>query len=298
MSDLGFHPGAPLRTPGLFFPGDPCVMLRVMLPFLCIPAQVQEAPAIPPAFAIPEGLRIKPGSFETVAYDLETFEIKPVGLKAPQRMPVKGRTWRFILESSGARAGILSLQQLLKPALAAQGWAWLWEERGVARWNKGAQDFWVKVGPSGAAALQVALVRPGPPRTIALVPPGTTPENPNPDQDFPYLTPWPGAQLATTAPSEAPVVADLGNGIPGFVMVRWVEKGYTLPDPPSPYEFVSSYRQALEAAGWEIEGDSHGTLVQLQAVYFKQGRDIRLVLRLAGDAMAVSVADVGAQRPK
>ncbi|HWQ10869.1 MAG TPA: hypothetical protein VN436_17230, partial [Holophaga sp.] len=70
------------------------------------------------------------------------------------------------------------------------------------------------------------------------------------------------------------------------------------PDPPSPYEFVSSYEQALEAAGWDIEGNSHGTVIELQASYFKNGRDIRVVLRLADDALVISVADVGAQRPK
>lgn len=269
-----------------------------MLPLLILPAQVQEAPALPPVFAIPGGLQIKPGSFKVSAYDMDTFEIKPVGAKAPQRLPVKGRTWRFILESSGARAGILSLQQLFRPVLAAGGWSWMWEERNVARHATGAQDYWVKASPSGAAALQVVIIQKGLPRTLVLAQPGGTPENPPPDQDFPYITPWPGARLVKSEPTESPVVADMGNGMPGFVMVRWVEKGYTLQDPPSPYEFVSSYEQALVAAGWDIDGNSHGTVIELQASYAKNGRDIRVVLRLADDALVISVADVGAQRPK
>ena len=253
---------------------------------------------MPPGFALPEGLMVKPGSFKVSAYDLETFEVKPTSNQAPLRVPIKGRTWRFVLESSGVRAGIYSLQQSLKPAMAIGGWVWQWEQRGVARRNQGDQEAWIKINPSGSAALQVVLVQPGLPRIIALARPGKTPERPAPDRDFPYLTPWPGAELVASAPSQAPVVADLGKGGQGFVLVNWIEKEYAIPDPPSPYEFVTTYRQALEAAGWEIEGDFHGSLVQVQAIYLQDGRDIRLTLRLVGDAMAVSVADVGAQRPK
>lgn len=253
---------------------------------------------MPPGFILPEGLRVKPDTFKVSAYDLETFEVKPSSNQAPVRLPIKGKTWRFVLESAGVRAGIYSLQQSLKPALAAGGWVWQWEQRGVARRNLGDQEVWIKLSPSGSAALQVAMVQPGLPRSLTLTRPGTTPENPKPDKDFPYLTPWPGAELVTTAPSKAPVVASLGEGRQGFVFVNWIEKQYAIPDPPSPYEFVTTYRQALETAGWEIEGDFHGSLVQVQASYLQNGRDIRLILRLVGDAMAVSVADVGAQRPK
>ena len=253
---------------------------------------------MPPGFTLPEGLRVKPDTFQISAYDLETFEVKPSLNQAPVRLPIKGKTWRFVIESSGIRVGIYSLQQRLKPALAASGWVWQWEQRGVARRLSGDQEFWIKVSPAGSAALQVALVQPGLPRSLTLTRPGKTPENPVPDKDFPYLAPWPGAELVTTAPSKAPVVADLGQGRQGFVFVNWIEKQYVIPVPPSPYEFVTTYRQALEAAGWEIEGDFHGSLVHVQASYLRDGRDIRLILRLVGDAMAVSVADVGAQRPK
>jgi len=243
---------------------------------------------------------MKPGSYTVRAYDLEVFEVKPPSNQAPLRVPVKGRTWRFILESAGVRAGILSLQQALRPALDAGGWVWQWEQRGVARRSHGDQECWIKVSPSGSAALQVVMVEPGLPRTLTLVPPGRLPEVPAPDQDFPYLTPWPGAVLMASAPPQPgpPIPVDLGKGQQGFVFVKWIEKEYALPEPPSPYEFTTVYGQALEAAGWELEGDFHGPLVQLQANYLKDGRDIRLILRLVGDAMAVSVADVGLQRPK
>lgn len=243
---------------------------------------------------------MKPDSYRFSTYDLETFEVKPPANQAPLRVPVKGRTWRFILESAGVRAGILSLQQTLRPALDAGGWVWQWEQRGVARRSQGDQECWLKVSPSGSAALQVVLVQPGLPRALTLARPGQRPEVPAPDQDFPYLTPWPGAVLMASAPPQEgpPIAVDMGKGQQGFVFVKWIEKEYALPEPPSPYEFTTVYSQALEAAGWEIEGDFRSTLVQVQATYLKEGRDIRLILRLMGDAMAVSVADVGLQRPR
>jgi hypothetical protein len=271
-----------------------------MIPLLFVPALVQEVPALPPGFTLPEGLRVKPGTLKISAYDLETFEVKPSLNQAPLRLPIKGRTWRFVLESSGVRAGSYSLQQALKPALTLGGWVWQWEQRGVARRIEGAQELWIKVSPAGSAALQVALVQPGSPRTITLTKPQKTPEVPAPDGDFPYLTPWPGAVLMVSAPPQPgpPIACDLGGGRQGFVIVNWIEKQYAIPDPPSTYEFVATYRQALETAGWEIEGNFQGGLVQVQAIYLQDGRDIRLTLRLAGDVMAVSVADIGAQRPK
>lgn len=271
-----------------------------MIPFLAVPAQIQEAPALPPGFTLPQGLQVKPGTFQALSYDLEVFEVRPSLEQPPMRIPVKGRTWRFMVEAAGVRAGIFSLQQLLKPALVSAGWVWQWEQRGVARRNQGGQDAWIKVSPSGGSALQLVLVQPGVPRTLTLDKPGPQPEMPPQEGDFPYLTPWPGAKLvASTPPMPGPPVAtDLGGGRQGFIGVNWVEKHYVIPDPPSPYEFAVAYRTALEAAGWEILGDSHGTQAQLQAVYAKEGREIQIVLRLVEDTMAVSVADIGAQKTK
>lgn len=271
-----------------------------MLPTLLVPALVLAAPAsgLPAGFTVPEGLQIKPGTLQVSSYDEEAFEVLSAQDQTPLRISVKGKSWRFILESAGVRAGIFSLLQKLKPALVATGWTWQWEQRTVARRTDKAVDWWIKASPSGGAALQVVLMQPGEPRKLTLVPPGPVPEYPKPEEDFPYVTPWPGAQLLGWAGSQAPVAADLGGGKQGFVGVNWIEKGYALPDPPSPYEFVTAYREALLAAGWDIEGDSHGNVVQVQASYFRNGRDIRLILRLVDDAMAISVADVGAQLKK
>ncbi len=269
-----------------------------MYPLLVVPALIQAAPGLPPAFAVPEGLQIKPGTLQVSSYDEETFEVQAAAGQGPMRVTVKGRSWRFALESAGVRAGIFSLLQKFKPALMAGGWTWQWEQRNVARRTDKTSDWWIKAGPSGGAALQVVLMQPGEPRKLTLLPPGPVPEYPKPEEDFPYVTPWPGAQIVGWAASQAPVAADLGDGKQGFVGVNWIEKGYALPDPPSPYEFVVAYREALKAAGWDIDGDSHGNVVQVQASYFRNGRDIRLLLRLADNTMAISVADVGAQLKK
>ncbi len=269
-----------------------------MFPLLVVPALIQEAPGLPPGFTVPEGLQIKLGSLQVSSYDEETFEVLKSQDQPPLRVPVKGKSWRFVLESAGVRAGIFSLLQKLKPALVAGGWTWQWEQRTVARRTDKEVDWWFKAGPSGGAALQVVLMQPGLPRKLTLTPPGPVPEYPKPEEDFPYATPWPGAVLLGWAGSQAPVAADLGDGKQGFIGVSWVEKGYGLPEPPSPLEFVTAYRKALLEAGWDIEGDSHGNVVQVQASYFQQGRDIRLIIRLVDNAMAISVADVGAQLPK
>jgi hypothetical protein len=269
-----------------------------MLPIFLVPALIQALPALPSGFTIPDGLRIKEGTLQVFPYDVETFDVLKTLEQAPLHVQVKGKTWRFMLESSGVRQGILSLQQKLRPVMDANGWTWKWEQRGVAQRVSGSQETWIKIAPSGGAALQIVLIQPGLPRTIKLQAPGKVPEIPTPDGDFAYVTPWPGAQLVTSADSQSPVGVDLGGGNQTIMIVNWIEKEYSLPDPPSGIEFVTAYRMALESLGWEIEGDLHGSLVQLQAIYLKDDRDIRLTLRLVGNAMAISVADVGLQKPK
>jgi len=91
---------------------------------------------------------------------------------------------------------------------------------------------------------------------------------------------------------------DPAPGKPAMVTVNFIEKEYDLAEPVSSHEFLAVYSKALLNAGWEIEGRFRGNLIQIQAVFSRDGRDIRATLRLLGNAMAISVGDVGAQRPR
>lgn len=265
---------------------------------LCLSALIQTDSSQPPGFPVVDGLRIKPGSVEERAFDQEAFEIKPVQGRAPVRVEVQGRTWRFSVEAAQGRLGILALQERLEPALLRSGWVWQWAERGVARLDAKDKECWLRVKPGISGELQVTLIQRGEPMIMILQPPGQVPELPKPTEDFPYLRPWPGAKLVTCAVTQSPVATDLGEGRQGFVTVNFIEKEYELAKPPSAHEFTMVYRKALENAGWQIEGNFKGTLIQLQAVYLRNGREVQATLRLSGNAMAISVADIGAQRPK
>lgn len=279
--------------------------MHPLLLALCLaqapPPAAAVSAATPPALVampIPEGFQLRLDNREYSDFDQVVFEVRPSVERGPLRLPLEGRVWKFTLESSGARVGASTLLQRLRPALEEAGWTWQWAERGVASRRTEGLDLWVRVSPGATGELRVVLLERTDPPKLTLVPPGATVQWPRPEEDFPYLTPWPGSKLVRSAPTQAPVAADLGNGQQGFVLVNFIEKEYVLPGPVSAHAFTTAYRRALEAAGWEIEGNFKGSLVQVQAVYVREGRDIRATLRLVDDAMAISVADVGAQRPK
>ena len=269
-----------------------------MLPLLIPPAQVQETPAPPPGVELPPTLRPKPGSMELWPYDEEGFDLRPLPGKEPVRITVSGRTWRFVLVSAEGRVGVLTLMDRLKKALVGTGWIWQFEERGVARREVEGQECWMRASPGGSGELKVVVVERREARSILLPRPGVVPELPKAQEDFPYLPPWPGSQIVRCPDTPNPVGVDLEPGRPAMVTVNFIEKEYELSEPVSSHEFLAVYSKALMNAGWEIEGRFRGTLVQIQAVYSRDGRDIRATLRLLENAMAISVGDVGAQRPK
>lgn len=262
------------------------------------PAQVQEAPKPPPGIDLPSTLAWKPGSLELWPFDDERFEVRSTREKGPVHVTVEGRVWRFSLVGAEGRIGYLTLVQRLKTALDVAGWVWQLEERGVARRERDGQDLWLRFSSAGSGELKMVVVERREPRTLVLPRPGKEPELPKAQEDFPYLPPWPGSTITRCADTPSPVAVELAAGKPGIVSVNFIEKEYDLAAPVSAHEFLTVYSNALLNAGWEIEGRFRGTLIQIQAVYAHGGRDIRATLRLLGDAMAISVADVGAQRPK
>jgi hypothetical protein len=269
-----------------------------MLPLPIPPAQVQEAPGPPPGLELPPTLQWKPGSLELWPFDDESFEIRSSREKGPVRITIEGRVWRFSLVSTEGRFGYLTLIQRLKPVLEAAGWVWQFEERGVARREIGAQELWLRAASGGSGELKMVVVERRAPRDFEIPRPGKTPELPGPQEDFPYLPPWPGSKLTRCADAPSRVPVELTPGNPGVAMVNSIEKEYELMAPVSAHEFLTVYSRALMNAGWEIEGRFRGQLNQIQAVYTRDGREIRATLKLQTTSMILAVADVGAQRPK
>lgn len=252
--------------------------------------------AIPTYFPLLPGMEVKAGNREAWPYDQEFFDLRNPATQGLVKVPIQGRTWRFVLHSTEARPiGALTLMARYKPILEEAGWTWQWEERGIAKRFVGESESWLRIAPVGGGELKVVLVEKGLPRVLVLPAPGPTPELPTGKEDFPYLPPWPGAKLVASAVSQAPVGLKLPDGKESLAMVNFIDKEYQLSETPAAAEFLASYRAALEKAGWEIEGSMRGSVPQIQVNYSKSGRDIRATLRLSGDALGISVADVGAQ---
>ena len=266
---------------------------------VCIVSMAQAPPpstAFPDYFPLPQGMAVKADNQESWSYDQDSFDLRNPATQGLVKVPVQGRTWRFILHSiEGRPLGALSLMARYKPVLEEAGWVWQWEERGIAKRAFGDVESWVRISPSGGGELKVVLVEKGAPRVLVLPIPGATPELPTGKEDFPYLPPWPGAKIVASAVSQAPVGLKLPDGKEALAMVNFIDKEYQLSEKPAPAEFLAAYRAAFEKSGWEIEGAMRGAVPQIQANYMKHGRDLRATLRLSGDAMGISVADVGAQ---
>lgn len=267
-------------------------MKRFLPALLCSMLQAQ---GLPPGVDLPAGLELKPGSIQIAEFDRELFEVLNPKDGAVVKLPVEGRTWRFVLRASEGRpAGALTLAERLRTGLDAT-WTWEWRERLLAKQGVGQRELWLRGQPGGSGELRVVVIEKGLPRSLDLPEPSLLPELPKGTEDFPYLPPWPGAKLSGSAVSRSPVDAKFPDGTEQIVLLNWIDKEYALPRPPSAHEFLVVYRTALLRAGWEIEGTLQGGTTQIQAAYRRRGRDLRATLRLMGDALGISVADAGAQ---
>lgn len=279
--------------PGAAYPDGAMILLP---PSLVQPAP--SGPVLPAWFPKLSGLEVKPQSIEISEFDQEVFELRNPTNGALVKVPVDGHTWRFILRSDGPRLGALTLLERLRPVLESGGWTWAWVERGIARKVGEGGDAWFRVTAGASGELRCVLVEKAPAPRLDLPIPGPGFDEPAPQADFPYLPPWPGATLSASAPSRSPVGVQLPDGKQTMALVNWIEKEYQLTRPISGHAFLTAYKEALKRAGWEIEGSHKGALLELQAFYQRDGRDIRVVLRFGGDVMGIAVADVGAQIPK
>ncbi len=135
--------------------------------------------------------------------------------------------------------------------------------------------------------------------SVRLVPPAKIPETFREQDDFPYLTPLPGARRTDTAPEPVDEPLDVTTPVdnePHLVGSRYSIKRYQGPSGLSNLAFVSTYSAALQAAGWKIlqkaEGQSMGNGI-IVAHYEQNGRDVWLHLISGNVEWAASVADIG-----
>ena len=270
---------------------------RPALLLLAAPLAAQDF-QLPPYLPIPEGLEIKPGSGETWRFDKEPFDVRNAQTGAWLKVPVQGMTSRFLLRPSGGqRMGALVLQQAMQQGLEAAGWAWEWKERGIARYAKEGREAWISVKSAGGGELKVAVVEKSQPPTLTLRPPGRTVEPINDQADFPYLLPTVRGRLLRSLQLTSPEPVRLADGTETLATLTMVEKQYQLERPVSNHEFLNVMQAALKAAGWEIEGYTHGLNAVVQAYYTRDGRDLRATLRNLQTTQSLAVTDVGAQLP-
>lgn len=153
-----------------------------------------------------------------------------------------------------------------------------------------------------AAAIAFAVAQPTP---ITFPPPSATPETAATTQDFPFLPPLPGARLVHTSRIEGALELKSATGDNEAVLagMSYVKKTYQRTLPVSSHRFVSSYRDALFAAGWKLidvtrldEKMVHEETVTVSAHYMSNGRNIYARVTQEPDGLyEINVADVGAE---
>jgi outer membrane protein OmpA-like peptidoglycan-associated protein len=132
------------------------------------------------------------------------------------------------------------------------------------------------------------------PIKITLVPPAAQPEKITSSGNFPYLGRIPGSTLQRSESEDRPLdVSVEGDREPQLAGWSTIAKFYTVPEQISVHQFVTAYRDALTAAGWNMVMTAEPSDGVLIAHYAKNGRDIWTSMRINAGEIAVRVADAG-----
>lgn len=151
------------------------------------------------------------------------------------------------------------------------------------------------------AGLALLLAQPQP---ITFPAPAAQPENISNTQDFPYLPPLSGARLMQTSRVSSPLELKSATADDEAVIagMSHIKKSYERTSAISSTRFVSSYRDALFAAGWkliEVTKLADPTVqetVTVSAHYVDNGRNIYARVSQEPDGpYEINVADVGAE---
>jgi outer membrane protein OmpA-like peptidoglycan-associated protein len=143
------------------------------------------------------------------------------------------------------------------------------------------------------------------PLPIVFPPPAGHPEQVGDAQDFPFIPPLPGARLIRTSRVGAPLELRSATADDEAVVagMSHVKKSYERTSVISSMRFVSSYRDALFAAGWKLidmtklaEPATQPETVMVSAHYMQNGRNIYARVSQEPDGpYEINVADVGAE---
>ena len=155
-----------------------------------------------------------------------------------------------------------------------------------------------------AALAWIALVA-AQPLPIVFPRPSPQPETIGVREDYPFLPPLSGARLLQTSRVALPLELESATADDEAVLagMTHVKKSYERTSAISSVRFVSTYRDALFAAGWKlidvttIAGAAfHPETVTVAAQYLENGRNIYARVSLEPDGpYEVNVADVGAE---
>ena len=124
-------------------------------------------------------------------------------------------------------------------------------------------------------------------------------------QDFPFLPPLAGARLLQTSRIATPLELKYATADDEAVLAgtTHIKKSYERTSAVSSSRFVSTYRDALLAAGWRLidvtklpEAVNHPETVTVSAHYTRDGRNIYARVSQEPDGpYEINVADVGAE---
>ena len=155
-----------------------------------------------------------------------------------------------------------------------------------------------------AVAAAIALVT-AQPQPIVSPPPATIPETVGTGQDFPFLPPLAGARILQTSRVDGPLELKSATADDEAVLagMAYTKKSYQRTSAISSIRFISSYRDALFAAGWKLidvtkldEAALQPETVTVSAHYMANGRNIYARVTQEPDGpYEINVADVGAE---
>jgi len=156
-----------------------------------------------------------------------------------------------------------------------------------------------------AALVWIALVTAQPLPPAVFPPPAPRPEAVGVREDYPFLPPLSGARLIQTSRVALPLELESATSDDEAVLAGMThsKKSYQRTTAISSSRFVSTYRDALFAAGWKLidvtkltESAIQPETVTVSAHYRENGRNVYARVSLEPDGpYEINVADVGAE---